>query len=120
MFSNSAIWSFFHEASSFSIKNIDERTFFIGALAKRKDGAIVIARNNCNKVPMPMAHAEARLSKKIDLKSIVFVCRTSKIYDTPHFALAKPCASCYTILKNKGVKRVYYTISENQYDYFDF
>jgi len=60
----------------------------------------------------PSQHAEARLARKLDYGSVVYVSRTLKNGDV---ALAKPCARCYAILRGKGVRKVFYTINESEY-----
>ena len=117
---------FFSAAAAVAIKKDDKRGHRIGAVAIRKDGAIVSASNGgiqetaaeyltvCadGKKRYPQAHAEVRLSRKLDAGSIVFICRVA---GHGSYALAKPCRNCERVLRNKGVKKVYYTISNNEY-----
>ena len=87
----------------------DKRSFKLGAVAIRNDGTIVKACNGPTMYPVKKAHAEARLSRKIDKNSIVFVVRV-KADGT--FGMSKPCKSCQVFMKAAGVKHVFYT-SEN-------
>jgi len=60
---------------------------------------------------MPSMHAEARLTRKLDFYSTVYVARTMKL----GLGLARPCPDCQRALRRKRVTRVYYTISDNEY-----
>lgn len=104
------------EASMSSLEN-DLRQFHIGAIGIRSDGAIVTSRNLSSESRCPPAHAEARLIKKLDKNSIVFVARVTK---GGAIGLAKPCPTCQIALKNKGVKRAYYTIDKDNFGVIDF
>ena len=98
----------------------DIRGFYIGAVGIRKDGAIVKSRNgpvimdeSVGKSSYPAAHAEYRLCRKLDKGAVVFVCRIRR--GDGSFALARPCIDCQRRLTSKGVKKVYYTISDTEY-----
>ena len=118
--------SMLRKAAYHSIKGPKFRSAFIGALGVRNDGAVVssyngaILMNDSKSGPskFPRAHAEARLAKKLDKGSIVYVARTRR--DNGKIAMAKPCATCRARLKNKGVKMVYYTINENEWGVIKF
>ena len=58
------------------------------------------------------AHAEARLARKIDYGSVVYVARTLK---SGEIAMARPCDRCYAVLKAKGVNKIYYTVNDSEY-----
>lgn len=103
-------------------KDGDPRNFWLGAVGIRADGVLVKARNGSLKptspaVPgkhrEPSIHAEVRLCRKLDLGAEAFVARVSR--ETGQWALAKPCSGCLSCLLAKGVKRIYYTISPNEY-----
>ncbi len=95
-----------------ALKKIDRRQFLLGAVGVRSDGAIVTAYNGAvREGKLLQAHAEARLSKKLDLGSVVFVVRVNR---KRQWRLAKPCAGCRAILKNKGVVSVYFTVKPNE------
>jgi len=96
----------------------EERQWLLGAVGIRSDGAIVYAQNGNVAIPTRSAHAEYRLGKKLDKGSMVYVSRIRR--DTNQFGLAKPCANCEKFLRSKGVKKVYYTISENEYGVMNF
>lgn len=93
-------------AAKIATKRDDKRTFKIGAVAIRKDGAIVGARNEWVNIPAPSGHAEARLMRKAGYGSIVYVAR---VMANGTFGMAKPCDRCMAILMCRGVKCVYYT-----------
>jgi len=91
----------------------DRRGFFVGAVAVRKDGAVVSTRNSPTRIPSHSAHAEVRLMRKAGMGSIVFVARVLR---DGRWALAKPCLKCQSLLKNKKVKKVYFTVKDGEYD----
>jgi tRNA(Arg) A34 adenosine deaminase TadA len=97
-------------------KTGDLRSFYIGAVGIRSDGLIVTAKNLSCEDKFPPAHAEARLARKLDKNSIVFVARVTK---GGQIGLAKPCTKCQTVIRNKGVTRVYYTIDVNSFGYLE-
>lgn len=108
----------FYIAALFAASRKDERNYMLGALAIRKDGAIVKSRNSPSMLETnPDAHAEAKLCKKIDKGSIVYVARVNK---RGHFAIARPCKHCMSKLRNKQVIRVYYTINDYEWGVIDF
>lgn len=81
----------------------------------RSDGVLVIGVNGPARDRMPKAHAEARLCRKLDYYGDVFVARKN----LGGFALAKPCPNCEKALRLRRVRRVYYTISDNEYGVLD-
>jgi tRNA(Arg) A34 adenosine deaminase TadA len=107
-------------AGEIALKRINNRNFYIGALGIRRDQATVTAYNQCALEPTPSVHAEARLSRKLDHGSTVYVARI-KFAKTDHaeYALAKPCYDCMRALKHKRVKKVYYTISNFEWGVID-
>lgn len=107
------IFNYFQIAAMTARSKADERTFFLGAVGIRKDGAMVKALNGPTQIPNRLAHAEARLCRKLDVGSVVYVARVS--VSTGQFAISKPCNSCVKIMKSKGVKKVYYTIGPDHY-----
>jgi hypothetical protein len=75
----------------------------------RNDGTIVTANNLSCRKPTPYAHAEARLVRKLDFGSKVFVVRIQRDGTTVN---ARPCKDCEIAMRLRGVEVVYYTISE--------
>ena len=94
------------------------RHYRLGAVGIRSDQAIVYACNGPSTQPEARAHAEFRLSRKLDKNSVVYVARVRR--DDGKFALSRPCPSCLRMLGYKGVTRCYYTIEENEYGYVDY
>ncbi len=90
----------------------DKRTYALGAVGKRSDGAWVHARNGSSERVQPLAHAERRLLRKLDKGSIIYVARARS---GGGMALARPCERCLRAMKVRGVKKVYYTIADNEY-----
>jgi tRNA(Arg) A34 adenosine deaminase TadA len=115
---NRQIWNFFEMAGKSAVAKEDDRAFLLGSVGVRKDGAIVFASNSVSQEPNRRAHAEYRISNKIDQGSTVYVSRIRLL--NGEFAMARPCIDCQKILKSKRVKRVYYTISHNEYGVLDF
>ncbi len=85
------------------------RTFYLGAVAQRNDGAWVKARNEKVVNVFPRAHAESRLSRKLTPGCTVYVAR---ITNDGLVAMAKPCKRCEDRLRHVGVKRVVFTTND--------
>lgn len=93
-------------AAGVAIKGPIRRAHMLGAVGVRHDGAVVTACNLASKDKEPRAHAEARLSRKLDVGSVVYVARVLR---DGTFGLARPCPGCMRILRAKGVDRVFFT-----------
>lgn len=94
----------------------DHRVYFIGAVGVRDDGAVVSARNESSHVPMASAHAEARLSKRLDHGATVYVARVVGVRaGKTHLSMAKPCYTCMRSLLSRKVSKIYYSIGPNEY-----
>jgi len=89
-----------------------KRQYRLGAVGIRSDGAIVTASNIPIRMPNVNAHAETRLAKKLDWGSVVYVVR---ICSNGTLAMARPCRKCQSVMRLKGVKRCYYSISTIEY-----
>ena len=105
-------------AARISIKGNWRRKAHIGCLAVRKDGVIVQSWNGSATDVCPTAHAEARIAKKLDFGSVVYIARVRR--DNGKMAMSKPCPHCERILKNRGVSRVEYSINDNEYGVLEF
>ena len=103
-----------YTAAKVAVSKVDCRSYLIGAVAIRSDGAIVQACNspNVNK-KNPKVHAEYKLSKKLDIGAIVYVARVKRFDGS--FAMARPCKNCLAVLKKKKVKLIYFTVSDNEW-----
>ena len=108
-------WWYFDLAARAAEKQDDLRSHRVGAIGLRSDGVMVVASNGPAKNKAPKAHAEARLCRKLDYYGTVYVARRN----SDGFALAKPCPNCEIALRSRRVKRVYYTISSNEYGVLD-
>lgn len=106
------IFQYLRVAANIARKKKDQRTFFLGAVGIRKDGVIVQSFNAPSFQPSPCGHAEARLVRKLDVGATVYVAR---IKADGTFGSAKPCHNCQKVLKQKGVKKVYYSIDDESY-----
>ncbi len=110
-----AINKYFRLAKQIALKGDNKeasRHYRLGAVGIRRDGAIVTASNVPNRSPEPNAHAEARLARKLDWDSVVYVVR---ILRSGSFAMARPCQRCQHALRLRGVRYVYYSISGDEY-----
>jgi tRNA(Arg) A34 adenosine deaminase TadA len=114
---NRRIWNFFEMAGKLAVAKDDDRAFLLGAAAVRKDGVLVFASNSVSQEPNRRAHAEYRISGKLDQGSTIYVARIRLL--NGEFAMARPCLDCQKVLKSKRVKRVYYTISNAEYGVLD-
>jgi tRNA(Arg) A34 adenosine deaminase TadA len=94
----------------------EERNYRIGCVGIRTDGAIVVAPNLLTKKPEHTAHAEYRTLSKSDAGVTLYVAR---IHRDDTIALAKPCVKCQALIRNRRVKRVFYTISPEEYGVWD-
>lgn len=114
---NKEIFSYLKIAAKMAKQGEESRSFFLGAVGIRgSDQKMVFSYNAKTDIPQPRCHAEARISHKLTPNSIVYVARILK---SGEFALARPCPNCARILKNKGVKTVYYSISDYEYGKLD-
>jgi tRNA(Arg) A34 adenosine deaminase TadA len=93
-----------------------KRHYRLGAVGVRKDGVMVCASNISTRKPSPKAHAERRLVKKMTDKSNMFVVR---IDSKNKFKLARPCNSCLSAMRRRGISRCYYTVDEHEYGVID-
>lgn len=98
-----------------------KQKYCLAAVGLRNDGTIVYSKNGggCCAVkdrhPF-QSHAEARLTKKLDVNSIVFVARVKRInYEV---GSAKPCHKCEGFMRAKGISRVYFT-TDQSWSYID-
>lgn len=107
------------EAAIVSRLKQDDRRFFIGAIGIRADGTKVRACNGNPKEPTREHHCEYRLSRKLDRGSVVFVARTVA-GGSGVLGVSRPCHNCEKALRSRGVARVYYTISDDEYGCLSF
>ena len=89
-----------------------KRQYRLAAVAQRSDGVIVGASNISNKSPCPEAHAERRLCGMITKDAIVYVVRIDRV---GKLRMAKPCQKCQSYMRNKKVRKVFYSISPTEY-----
>jgi deoxycytidylate deaminase len=101
-----------NDAVKASILRDDDRTFRIGSVAIRGDGAVVRSYNGCPKFPTREHHSEGRLCRKLDRGATVFVARITR---DGLWACSKPCPDCHRAMRRAYVKKVYYTIAPKEY-----
>jgi tRNA(Arg) A34 adenosine deaminase TadA len=116
----------FKLASTIALPNDREqiyRNYWLGAVGIRKDGVMVLAKNQGSTfskmyedklaVKLFSAHAEGRVIKKMDNKGIIFVVRVSKEHYVEQgiivYKNARPCEMCQQFIKSKRIKKVFYT-----------
>lgn len=113
------VWKFFEIAKLVAISKKDSRSFLIATVGIRKDGVLVAAPNSpaMIKGDAPTfcreAHSEYKICRKLDKGATLYVVRISK--STGKFMLARPCETCQNSMKSHGVKKCYYTISNDEY-----
>jgi hypothetical protein len=107
----------FDLAAKVAVKPDDCRTYRLGCIGYRSDGAMVQSPNGPTPVPMREMHAELRVSRKLDYGATVYVVRVLR---DGSFGKAMPCAPCLKALKSKKVKKVYFTISSEDYGVIKF
>lgn len=101
----------------------DHRVARVGCVIRRKDGAIVKARNaathRSENDPCIIAtghvadrHAEARATRKADAGGIAYVARVKR---DGTYGNARPCATCRIIMRSKGIVKAYYTLSDREW-----
>ncbi len=110
------IWHYLELAAETAKLNTDLRRHCLGAVAIRKDGAIVTSRNGSiymgrETCGYPQGHAEFRCLQKAGIGAIFFVARVKNGGD---LGLAKPCPFCQSLLSRK-VSKVFYTINNDNY-----
>ena len=110
---NNKIWTYFELAGKMAVSKQDQRTYLLGAIGIRGDNAIVSSMNAPTPFPTREAHAEYKLVRKLDHGATVYVARIRT--GDGAFANAKPCKDCMKVLKSRRVKRVYYTIGQNEF-----
>lgn len=121
---NNKIFNYFEIAARAAVSKDDRRWFLLGAVGIRDDGTLVKSFNGSTEYPKREVHAEFRLSRKLDYGATVYVARVrmdttiapdgTKIL-TPTFGMSRPCQPCMRALHAKRVKRIYYTISKNEF-----
>lgn len=101
-------------ATKIAMADINDRSkhFIFGAVCLRQDGALVTATNIRTQMPEPAAHSEARCLRKAGHGSIMYLCRLDR---RGQWALAKPCPACATLIRNRMVRKVFYTVSPKVY-----
>lgn len=88
------------------------RQYRLGAVGIRSDGTIVTSSNLPSRCPERCAHAEARLVRKLDWNSEVFVVRIAR---SGVMVNSRPCNLCQAAMRLRGVRQVFYSISEMEF-----
>lgn len=108
----SKVEKYFRLAAQVAEHGDELRQYRLGAVGIRNDGVIVTSSNTRCRSPQKRAHAEARLVRKLNRDSVVFVVR---ILRNGALANAKPCPDCQKALRGRGIKKVYYSIGTCHY-----
>jgi tRNA(Arg) A34 adenosine deaminase TadA len=109
---------YFELAKRIALSDRTHKRCLFGAVGLRRDGKIVISKNIRNPGKNVQCHAETRLSRKLDVGSVVYVARIDRIYS--NFVNAKPCVGCQMQMRARGVSKVYYTISNTEIGEMNF
>lgn len=115
---NKRVFSYLEMAGQFAVSKDDRRNFILGACAIRGDGVLVSAFNSPTEMPNRKIHAEYRLAQRLDYGATVYVARIKHI--NGELGIAKPCHDCMKVLRTRKVKKVYYSISNNEYGVISF
>ena len=91
----------------------DRRGYWYGAVAERDDGTLVFARNGASALKNPTCHAEYRVLRKAGAKATVYIARVSR--EDGSLKNAKPCVHCEAALRHKFARKVYYTVSDDEF-----
>jgi tRNA(Arg) A34 adenosine deaminase TadA len=111
----SKVEKYFRLAKEVAIKGDStnlRRHYRLGAVGIRSDGTVVTASNIVCQQPHAHAHAEARLVRKLNHGSEIFVVRVLR---NGSLSNACPCIKCQNAMRLRGIKRVYYSISDEKY-----
>jgi tRNA(Arg) A34 adenosine deaminase TadA len=109
----------FKLASLIAKKTTDKRRDFLhGAIGIRRDGVLVSASNLPALTRTPAVHAEYRVVKKLDVGSVIYVIRLGRKENV--LRNSKPCSACESVMKNNGVAKCYYSISNNEFGVLTF
>lgn len=100
-----------------SIVRSNEKHFLFGCVAIRQDGTIVTSTNSRCKERELSCHAEYKVLRKAGHGAILWVARVDREFN---WRIAKPCPGCMSLIKNRKVKKVVYTISKNEYGTINF
>ena len=99
-------------------KGDTHRNFLLGAVAIRKDQAIVRSANGSAYMPCPSAHAETRILKKCGRGATIYVARIAR--KDGCMALARPCNGCWMMMRHYDVSKCYYTINNKEFGVITF
>lgn len=107
------IFSYLKIAARIAKRGENSRSFFLGCVGIRaSDGTLIYSNNGKTDAPQRTSHAEYRASRKLTPGSTLYVAR---ILRSSEFAMARPCWNCMKALKDRGIKNVYYTISNAEF-----
>jgi tRNA(Arg) A34 adenosine deaminase TadA len=93
-----------------------KRKAFVGAVAIRRDGTMVVSRNGSTPYPngkSPLAHAERKCLRKCGYGATMYVARVKR---SGNYGLSKPCIHCMGSLRAMGVEMVYWTVSNTEWE----
>lgn len=99
-------------AAKLALGGNQRRNFRLAAISVRADGAMTWSLNEHTITPNPKCHAEARVLQKSDWGATLYVARVIR---DGTWAISRPCPRCQAAIRNKGVKKVVYTIGPGEY-----
>ena len=107
------VWKMLRIAKKIALREKDiKRRALHGAVAIRYDGVLIGSSNIANTGKCQLAHAESRVLKKAGQNSIIYVVRVTR---DRQLRLSRPCSGCLSEMINRKVKKVYYSINNNEY-----
>lgn len=109
---------YFELATKIAIENSEGKHYCFGAVGIRADGCMVSSHNIKSPIQDVNCHAEARLTKKLDNGSLVYVVRINR--KGSRLLNARPCIGCQFKMRSKKVRRCYYSISDTEFGVIDF
>lgn len=103
-----------NEALKIAIKGRgkNQKQYHLGCIVIRSDGSVVSAFNSRSRDRAPSLHAEVKALKKAGKAHTLYI---SRVMANGSWGLAKPCSTCIETIKKHKVKKIYYTISYNEY-----
>lgn len=93
----------------------DGRSYTLGSVGVRTDGAIVQSTNGWSVGPNPRMHAESRLLRKLGRGGRLYVARVRR---DGSIAMAKPCKGCALMLRHTDTA-CWFTIDGDSYGCID-
>ena len=89
-----------------------EKSHHLGAIGIRQDGSVVSSHNTRSLNRNGLVHAESKVIRKAGRGCTLYIVRVAA---NNKMTMGKPCQICQRVIKQNKVKKVVYSISENEY-----